>query len=349
MVIVLCMPPTRYEPTLDRDPDYVSDCTLTPTHTSDKDIMYSTWSFDNKSTNPTKKKTTSESAQQERDRRVNAIELVNTIRDELTRVMPPLSASETLSTAFRQRGVPCIDSFTYQLLEKFRMGMGYTTKPWGHERKFMPLHRWETRDVVGTLWTIEPVISSVLVKGNGTDCASALATYESELQCIEPMSMMSAMTSPKADNQMRGRWAGWVLWRAEREQGWSDSACLNANLCSTLFAFSIHVRGMNLVHLAMTPEAVTMIATYARNVAVKMDITVSMLTLVTTKLVIQPAVKSKRGSSVKLYGNGSMQICGSPNDVEHLVSSTFSIVKMVLESDPYRFLSSMRQMRSMGV
>lgn len=53
----------------------------------------------------------------------------------------------------------------------------------------MPLTRWETTDVVGTLWTIEPVVSSTVVRDNSIDVRSALTNYSSDLEWIEPMSM----------------------------------------------------------------------------------------------------------------------------------------------------------------
>jgi len=308
--------------------------------------MYSTWSFSNTNTNVPKYKASNEHAQQERDRRSNAIELVNVISNEVREQLSPLSSSEILSALFRQRGIPCMDSFTYMILGKFRSSFGFHPHVDGDERKFMPLLRWHCPDVVATLWTIEPVISTLIMRGNSIDVSAALETYHSDLVCIEPMSMTTHSTMAKSGNELWGRWAGWILWRAGVDQGWSDSSCLSCNMSSNLFAMSIETKNGNLIHFAMTPETIGLIGTYARNMSSTLGVTVSMTSHTSTKLKIQPSANRNTATSLRLFGNGSMQFCGSPSDIESLYSAAFSIVKRVVESEPYEFMSSMRQMRS---
>jgi len=205
----------------------------------------------------------------------------------------------------------------------------------------------ENPDVVGTLWTIEPVAASFIMRGNSTDCDEALKTYEDELEVIDPMSMTTTKTTAKAGNELRGRWAGWVLWRAAVDNGgFTDSVCMSCNMSSSLFAFSTQIKNGNLIHLVMTPTTVSLISTYAKRMSISLGVSASLATDESTKLKIQPRASTNRATCLRLFGNGSMQICGSPNDVELLVSATFSIVKKALESDPQEFLTTMRQLRS---
>jgi len=309
--------------------------------------MYSVWNYDESATNVTRPKTSIGRVQQERDRKTNAIELTNNIRRQFETELPPMLTSEFLSMAFRQRGVPCVDAFTRLVVGKFRTALGYNDLVEGHERKFLPLVRWENPDVVGTLWTIEPVAASFIMRGNSTDCDEALKTYEDELEVIDPMSMTTTKTTAKAGNELRGRWAGWVLWRAAVDNGgFTDSVCMSCNMSSSLFAFSTQIKNGNLIHLVMTPTTVSLISTYAKRMSISLGVSASLATDESTKLKIQPRASTNRATCLRLFGNGSMQICGSPNDIELLVSATFSIVKKALESDPQEFLTTMRQLRS---
>ncbi|KAK6436898.1 hypothetical protein LTR95_006902 [Oleoguttula sp. CCFEE 5521] len=176
--------------------------------------MYSTWQYEETDTVINRRKGVVERAQQERDRRTNAIELTNTIKRQFEAELPPMTTAEFLSMAFRQRGIPCMDMFTQQVIGRFRNALGYDAHVDGHERKFLPLIRWECSDVVGTMWTIEPVAASFIMRGNSTDCESALKCYEGELEVIDAMSMTTTATSAKPGNELMGRWAGWILWRA---------------------------------------------------------------------------------------------------------------------------------------
>ncbi|KAK0772124.1 hypothetical protein LTR02_017885 [Friedmanniomyces endolithicus] len=186
--------------------------------------MYSVWKYEEKEVTNNKRRAVMGRAQQERDRKANAIELTDNIRRQFQAELPPMTASEFLSMAFRQRGIPCMDSFTHQVIGKFRTALGYNDRVEGHERKFLPLIRWECPEVVGTLWTIEPVASSFIMRGNSTDCETALKQYEGELEVIDSMSMTSAATSAKVGNELWGRWAGWILWRAAIDNGgYTDS------------------------------------------------------------------------------------------------------------------------------
>ncbi|KXT06040.1 hypothetical protein AC578_1284 [Pseudocercospora eumusae] len=239
--------------------------------------------------------------------------------------------------------------FTALIVGKFRTALGFDPRVDGDERKFMPLVRWHSPSVIGTLWTIEPVVASYIMRGNSTNVEHALQRYQEELVCIEPMSMTTQLTKSMPGNELRGRWAGWILWRdAIDNGGYTDAACMSCNVSSTLFGFSTQTEKGKLIHFVMTPGTVTFISSYARNMAMNLDVTTSLRTDDSTKLNIQPRADTNRATSLKLFGNGSMQVCGSPSDVELLVRAAFSIVKRALETEPYEFLKTMRQLKSFG-
>ncbi|KAK1074741.1 hypothetical protein LTR33_009711, partial [Friedmanniomyces endolithicus] len=311
--------------------------------------MYSVWKYEEKEVTNNKRRAVMGRAQQERDRKANAIELTDNIRRQFQAELPPMTASEFLSMAFRQRGIPCMDSFTHQVIGKFRTALGYNDRVEGHERKFLPLIRWECPEVVGTLWTIEPVASSFIMRGNSTDCETALKQYEGELEVIDSMSMTSAATSAKVGNELWGRWAGWILWRAAIDNGgYTDSVCMSCNMSSIMFGFSTQTKNGNLIHLAMTPATVILVSTYAKRMSSSLGVTTSPRTDGSTRLKVQPMANTNRATCLRLFGNGSMHICGSPSEIHLLVSATFSIVRKALETDPHEFLVTMRQLRSFG-
>jgi hypothetical protein len=284
--------------------------------------------------------------QQERDRRMNAIDLTNTVVNDILSETPIITAAEEVSMLFRQRGIPCMDYFTALVLARFRSGLGHVPETNGDERKFMPLLKWECDDVTGTLWTIEPVVSSFIMRGNDTNCEMALNKYKDELVVLEAMSMSSHSTTVKPDNELWGRWAGWILWRDSVDNGgFTNSVCVNCNVSSFLFAFSCQTTDTSLIHLAMTPATIELMTGYAKKMCMSLSVTVSATSNESTKLIIQPSMARGTGTSLRFFGNGSVQICGSPNDIESLTKAAFAIVRETLEKDTAQFLSSMRQMR----
>lgn len=313
------------------------------------DTMYSVWKFEAGNTRAPKVKSATEHAQQERDRLTRTTELVQTFATQAVKELPPLTASEVLSALFRQRGVPSLDSFTVMLVGLFRMSLGFSNLVEGHERKFMPITRWETRNAVITVWTIEPVVSSTVIRGNSINVRLANDIFSEDIEWIEPMSMTTHSTTVRPGNEIRGRWAGWIVWKAATElynMETTDSVCSTCNLSSTLFGFSTQTTTADLVHLAMTPETIAMIATHSEMIAASMGVSVIMTTHGSTKLSIRPSVSVNRNSSLRLFGNGSMQFCGSPNDIEVTVSAAVRLIKRTMEANTDGFLSTMRQMKS---
>lgn len=304
--------------------------------------MYTSWTFDPEKRVATRAKTDGDAAKQESRRRLTALELVSNVNTLTKEKLDPLSASECRSVMFRQRGVPSVDCFTADVVGSFRKAAGYDPKVTGLTRKFMPLNRWMGKNSVMTMWTIEPVVASTLVRGNSTNVGVVKEAYENELVMLEPMSSTTHRTAVLAGNEIRGRWAGWLVWRSTLDAGPTDAVCVMCNLSSTTIMFSFQSTGTKLVHMVMTPESVNMLATHARSMAAGLGVSVSTPMLTSTKLVIQPTVTAGGNTSLKIFGNGSMQICGRPLDVEVQVKAAFSVVKAVVEAEPNAFISSMR-------
>jgi hypothetical protein len=304
--------------------------------------IYADWSFNSERRVVTRPKTDVEAARHEVRRRTMAMELVANVDAGLKANLPPLSASEARSMVFRERGVPSLDSFTAHLVGCFRAGVNHSADVRGLTRAFLPLKRWASPEAVMTMWTVEPVVATMIVRGNSVNVARVKTTYEEELVVIDPMSMTTHATTVTPGNEIRGRWAGWLVWRSTLDSGPNDAMCLSCNLCSTTIMFAVHSVGTSLVHLVMTPESVTMVGTYARVMAADLGVTVSMPTLSSTKLVIQPVTSTGRSTSAKIFGNGSLQVTGHPSDIENLVRAAFSFVNRVVEAETFVFMKTLR-------
>lgn len=99
--------------------------------------------------------------------------------------------------------------------------------------------------------------------------------------------------------------------------------CSTCNVSSTLFGISTQTKDAKLIHIAMTPKSITILANHAKNMARFVNVTVSLTSNISTKLFIQPSMSINRNTSLRLFGNGSMQFCGSPNDIEVLFGVAF--------------------------
>lgn len=169
-----------------------------------QDEMNHTWSFDSTEKYADTKEKVVQEAHKERDRRVKAVAIVKYFKSRLDETFPPRTSAEYLSALFRQKGVPSLDIFTTQLVASFRRGFGFDSVVEGPIRKIMSLASWSSPSSKVTMWTLEPVISSVLIRGNTLDVASAKANFDSFIDVIEPLSMTTSNTAA-VDNQIRGR------------------------------------------------------------------------------------------------------------------------------------------------
>jgi hypothetical protein len=131
--------------------------------------MYNTWTYSKDKSTGVKGKVAGESAYQERERRARANEIVDTLVQEFEKGLPPMISSEVTSEFFKQRGIPCMDEFTSSQLFSFRRAFGFRTPPQGTTRSFLVLSRWKTPRCAVTMWTIEPVVSTTVMRGNSID------------------------------------------------------------------------------------------------------------------------------------------------------------------------------------
>ena len=304
--------------------------------------MYTAWSFDDVRKKLPKAKSANDGAYLERERRVVAEKVVDSFASDLNYTDMPISSSEVLSEFFRQRGIPCMDSFTFTQLSSFRRAIGLTTPPEGTTRKFLTVTSWSSPSVTTTLWTVEPVISTTLIKGNSINVREAMESYDPSDLVIDPIGSSVSTPAVVADNSLMGRWASWVVWRASIDKSWSDAVCLNTNMSSFALFFTMHIKDGKMIDLVMTPESVSMLGGYATNMIPILDVSAVVSSSKSTKLLIQPAVHDRTASVVKVFGNGSLQFCGSPDDIEHLFTALFRIIKTVMKSEAVTFLSTMR-------
>lgn len=304
--------------------------------------MASTWTYEIKKKEENDRQKAVEVAYRERDRRTKAVELVKYFKNKLEEMYTPMVAKEYLSAIFRQRGVPSLDRYTKMSVGSFRAGFGCRPAVDGLLRKILTLGSWRSSSATVTLWTLEPVLSSSLIRGNTLNAASAKENFDKFLQPVEPLSMTSENTAV-VNNEIKGRWAAWMVSKQLDYMGEGNPVCMNVNMSGSSLMFAIHYEGMNVVHMIMTPDSINVLASYAKSVCAKMNMTSSLLRYSSTKLKIQVPVSTSRASALTLYGNGSMQICGSPNDIESLCACAKAIIKMVMDTEMITFLRTMRR------
>ncbi|RYP33002.1 hypothetical protein DL768_011113 [Monosporascus sp. mg162] len=151
-------------------------------------------------------------AHQERDRRTKSIEIVSMFKAKLDSMYTPVIAKEHPPALMRQKGVPSLDWVTKSIISSFRSGLGCSPDVEGTLRKLLALSRWSTLDTSMTLWTTEPVASSVIISGNSIDVATAKENFCRDPDVIDPLTMTTHTPSIRG-NQIMGRRAGWLVWR----------------------------------------------------------------------------------------------------------------------------------------
>lgn len=306
--------------------------------------MDNEWSFDD-STKPdlqSARQGARSSAHQERDRRRRAVDIVSMFKYKLDRSFPPMESKEYLSALMRQRGVPSLDCFTESIVSSFRVGMGCSPAVEGTLRKLITVCKWQSKNAVVTMWTLEPVVSSVIISGNSLDVSAAKERFMGHVDVLDPLTMTTHAPSVTS-NQIMGRWAGWLVWMQMMSTGQGNPACLSCNLSGSSIFFGVHSRGSRISHMMLTPESVTLISAYSRRVCSMSGVTSSVATSSSTKLKFQPNLSTGTATSLTLFGNGSMQLCGSPKDVQGMCSVMVDTVKAVMESEPALFLETMRR------
>ena len=143
----------------------------------------------------------------ERTRREDATRCVDFWRDRLLKMYTPLVANEMLSALFRQRGVPSVDCFTERIISSFRVAMGFPPGVEDTLRRILKIGKWATGEYSMTMWTMEPVIASVQIRGNDVDLQTAKDKYFDDIEMIDMLTTKTHRCNV-IGNDIRGRWAG---------------------------------------------------------------------------------------------------------------------------------------------
>lgn len=291
---------------------------------------------------------TSRNETQERDRRNRAISVVTSQRVMLESTYANAVSKEYLSLMFRQRGIPSVDVFTRDIMNSFRSSMGFETTELDVLRRILVIGKWTNDISTVTMWTIEPVIATTCIKGNSLNVADARTNNEKLIDVINPLTTTTHQTTV-VNNEIKGRWAAWLVSMELANTGRGNPACMSCNMCGPSFMFAIHREGTKVIQMMMTPESIHTISNYSRVMNMKTGATTSLITTTSTRLKVQTSLDGRRSTSLTLYGNGSMQFSGSPDEIPILYPSVLEIVKAVMSSEMIAFLKTMRRVDSYAI
>lgn len=304
--------------------------------------MENLWVFDDTYSYGSVRQTATGNEQQERDRKERMFKVVSKFKIMLDRAYRPMIAKEYLSVLFRQRGVPSIDMFTSEIIGSVRQALGFPPNVDDTLRRILVLGKWTNLDCSVTMWMIEPVIATMIVHGNTVNAMSARENFSKEIKVIEPLTMTTHNTSV-TQNVAKGRWAGWLVWKEYMKQGSGNPSCVMCNLCGSSIMFAIHRKGSRVFHMMLTPESVIMLSHYTRSMNAATGATSSLIASSSTRLKIQPGLDRARSTWLNLYGNGSMQFCGSPAEIGVLYTSLLEILMVTMNEEMVEFLKTMRR------
>lgn len=193
-----------------------------------------------------------------------------------------------------------------------------------------------------TMWTIEPVVATTCIRGNSINVADAKKRFMEKIH-VENALTMGTHEPSVANNEIKGRWAGWLTWMQYEAVGGGNPSCVSCNLCGPAIMFAIHRTGSTVFHMAMTPKSIDTLANYAPSLYTMKGTTTSLIKTTSTRLKIQPGLDRPRSTSLTVYGNGSMQFTGAPAEIPVLYPSLIELVKMTMNSEMVSFLSTMRR------
>jgi len=153
---------------------------------------------------------------------------------------------------------------------------------------------------------------------------------------------MTSRNTILVNNEMKGRWAGWLVWCEYVNSGAGNPACTHCNLAGSSIMFAVDHVDAARVTMIPTPDTISTLTAYSRSVCAEMDTSSSRVVGTSTKLKIQPSLNRGRATSLTLYGNGSVQFCGSPSDITTLYTCLFRIVRRAMDMEMIPFLETMR-------
>lgn len=300
------------------------------------------WIYDDKYEGGSVRQSGRENENQERDRRDNAIRVVTAFKNKLEMIYPPMVAKEYLSLLFRQRGVPSVDMFTESIISSFRLSLGHSPEVTDTLRRIITLGKWSNTSMTIVAWTIEPVVATMSIKGNSINVAQAEQRYSKMIKVLEPLTTTTHSTTV-VGNEIKGRWAGWITWMEYKNGNGGNPSCMNCNMCGPSVFFSIRPNKKPMVNMMMTPESIVLLHNYSRSVNTSTGATASLIKNKSTRLKIQAGLNRPRSTSLTLYGNGSMQLSGSPQEVPVLYPAMFKFVECAMSSNMVEFLKTLRR------
>ncbi|KAK0768728.1 hypothetical protein LTR59_017471 [Friedmanniomyces endolithicus] len=154
-----------------------------------------------------------------------------------------------------------------------------------------------------TMWMIEPAIATLHVYGNSLDLMNAERKFSKLINVIDPLTMTLHNTKV-TNNQMRGRWAGWLAWKEYEDTKAGNPSCdgLEGDPDDDDPRVDLHVG-----ELLCEDEP--------------HHSTGSVIVQKSTRLKMQASLDRASSTSLTLYGNGSMQFTGSPCEIPVLYPS----------------------------
>ncbi|KAK0302335.1 hypothetical protein LTR82_017905 [Friedmanniomyces endolithicus] len=112
-----------------------------------------------------------------------------------------------------------------------------------------------------TMWMIEPAIAALHVYGNSLDLMNAERKFSKLINVIDPLTMTSH-NAKVTNNQMRGRWAGWLAWKEYEDTKAGNPSCVSCNLCGPSVMFAIHRTSSKVIQTTTTPKSIYTLANY---------------------------------------------------------------------------------------
>jgi len=172
--------------------------------------------------------------------------------------------------------------------------------------------------------------------------ADAKEKYSKFIKVVEPLTTTSHTTTVMS-NEIKGRWAGWLAWMEYKNGGGGNPSCMNCNLCGPSVFFSIKANNSPVVNMMMTPESIVLLSNYCMVVNTSTGATGTLIQSKSTRLKIQVSLDRPRSTSLTLFGNGSMQLSGSPHEIPVLYPAMFRFVKHAMSSNSFEFLKTLRR------
>lgn len=287
---------------------------------------------------------------QRADREANAAaraRLIERIGDSLPPSTPYHVIRDQIFSVLSSRGVPSLDIFTELFVGRFRRGMGHAGLAEDLTRRLLVVHEVETRSVKVTVWTPEPVLSTMIIVSDTSDlslCGAHLHKVEPILRDIDgPMGTRIDASS------MRGRWSGWLAYQQGLADPTWDCRCVSVNLSCSAIYFGVHIEGRPVEQCVMTVSSMEMIQATFSDGQVTPEVAVMWGSGMVTQLVLCMSTNGDR-STMKIFSDGMTQLCGRPDSITRLCGALRTAVLRTFTANPAAFLRTTRVVeRGIGI